>query len=158
MCLLSPPQVLLWHMSRKKKGQMFQTAIDQRDGGARGKIKHHLWIFFLFFPTQCANSSPPPRVKINQTSSSFFLILSAKRPPGTALPSSITAVELGKRGRPEAPSTVVFVPRRNVQIRVKDSPRKSHQTGWDHVSRYLINVYRDVFLLFFFLLSWDGNQ
>lgn len=70
---------------------MFHTPIDRGHRGAWSKIKH----LFFFFSTQCANGSPPPGVKINQTSSSF-LILSAEQPPGTVLPSSITAVELGK--------------------------------------------------------------
>lgn len=70
---------------------MFHTPIDRGHRGAWSKIKH----LFFFFSTQCANGSPPPGVKINQMSSSF-LILSAEQPPGTVLPSSITAVELGK--------------------------------------------------------------
>lgn len=72
---------------------MFHTPIDQGGGGAP------LLFFFFLFPTQSADGSPLPGDKINQTRSSF-LILSAELPPGAALPSSITAVELGKGEEP----------------------------------------------------------
>lgn len=72
---------------------MFHTPIDQGGGGAP------LLFFFFLFPTQSADGPPPPGDKINQTRSSF-LILSAELPPGAALPSSITAVELGKGEEP----------------------------------------------------------
>lgn len=64
-----------------------------------GRWRNSFIILFFLFPTQCADSSPPPGDKINQTRSSF-LILSAELAPGAALPSSITAVELGKGEEP----------------------------------------------------------
>lgn len=47
VCLLSPPQDLFWHISPKKKGQMFHTTIDRGDGGAGSKIKHLFGVFFF---------------------------------------------------------------------------------------------------------------
>lgn len=58
VCLLSPLQDLFRCLSWKKKGRMFHTPIDQGGGGAP------LLFFFFLFPTQCADSSPPPGDKI----------------------------------------------------------------------------------------------
>lgn len=129
---------------------MFHTPIDRGHRGAWSKIKH----LFFFFSTQCANGSPPPGVKINQTSSSF-LILSAEQPPGSVA-KQYYCCGTGERRRPVAISTVMFDPWRNVRNRVKDAAGKSHQMGWDDASRYLINVHRDFFFFALCVLRWKS--